>query len=159
MPNPLPSHKLVKASVHALKHIPTGLSEFTHIHTHVHAAARVRPSWMPFLSNYACFSCEMLMMSGECCNNTYLGDQPRHLTRYSTLPWESEEEKLCSCQTHVKRQYFSTAGAFWLFFFANTASLLPCGCASFRCPPPQRHALQRQGAPFSLESDHGCKYR
>lgn len=32
-------------------------------------------------------------------------------------------------------------------------SLLPCGCASFRCPPPQRRALRRRGAPFSPGSD------
>lgn len=34
-------------------------------------------------------------------------------------------------------------------------SLLPCGCASFRCPPPQRRALRRQGAPFSPKCDRG----
>lgn len=33
--------------------------------------------------------------------------------------------------------------------------LLPCGCASFRCPPPQRRALRRRGVPFSPESDRG----
>lgn len=36
-------------------------------------------------------------------------------------------------------------------------ALLPCGCASFRCPPPQRRALRRQGAPFSPGS--GSQWR
>lgn len=51
---------------------------------------------------------------------------------------------------------FSSSALFFNPHFFPTKTLrvsLPFVCASFRSPPPQRRALQRQGAPFSAQSD------
>lgn len=60
-----------------------------------------------------------LQVAGKCCIATYLGGQPRHLTRYSTLPCNSGGK---NGEARVKRQYFSTSGARF------------CGA---RAPPPR----------------------
>lgn len=84
---PLPSHKLVKASVDTLKHIPVYTRARTHTHTSVRDECHfkhLRYVFSPALhSKVAC----------KCCIATYFGDQPRHLTRYSTLPCNSGGKK------------------------------------------------------------------
>lgn len=133
---PLLSHKLVKASVDTLKHIPVYRRARVRYECHL---KHLRPVFSPSLhSKVVC----------KCCMATYFGDQPRHLTRYSTLPCYSGGK---NGETRVKRQSFSPSAA--RFGRARSPRLLPCGCASFRCPQPQRRALRRRGAPFSAESD------
>lgn len=152
---PLPSHKLVKASVATLKHIPTALSQFTHTHTHTARTPLINGicnniCGVFFVQNHPFFDGNV---DGKCCIQTYLGDQPRHLTRYSILPCDSGEgggKKMVRLNSSAN---IATSGALFVLASMQNITRIPCGCASFRCPPPQRRALRRRGDPFSPESD------
>lgn len=80
VPTPLPSHKLVKASADTLKHIPIALSgSRSHISPNKRRpCAQTLDVINPNIQMTEVFSCLL--------DHTYLGDQPRHLTRYSILP-------------------------------------------------------------------------
>lgn len=113
-----------------------------------------------FLSNNT-WSCDIILKCIVSMQNRWKCIRKRAVR----LTWETSLATwpgTLSCPVMVEKENiflnptFSSSALFFNPHFFPTKTLrvsLPFVCASFRSPPPQRRALQRQGAPFSAQSD------